>query len=199
MKQPRLHLPLNRECWDKEYRGIKSETLAKFDAFTIENEEFGGRIVFPIYDIHGSIACFIGRYIHSNAKPKYLIRPAHAIVPLYPAIPEPVNGSIILVEGLFDMINLYDKGLPNGVAIMTASLGKKRDKVLEKFTNFKLQGINKIYIMLDGDEAGRKGAKQIENHLKNTFMTEIIELPDGQDPGGFDQDTVTELRKYLYG
>ena len=47
--------------------------------------------------------------------PKYLISPPQAKLPLYPASVKPIKGRVILVEGIFDMINLFDKGLPNAI------------------------------------------------------------------------------------
>jgi DNA primase len=49
--------------------------------------------------------------MYSDLKPKYLAYPEGAKIPFYPAVQ--VNGVTVLVEGIFDVANLLDKGLPN--------------------------------------------------------------------------------------
>ena len=75
-----------------------------------------GRIVFPVRDISGRIVAFNGRHT-TGGTPKYMISPAGAKMPLFPVV-EPIQGSVILVEGIFDMINLHDKGLTNAICAL---------------------------------------------------------------------------------
>ena len=95
------------------WRNIKPETYRKFEAFQ-EHEAFVGRIVFPIRDISGRIVAFNARHM-TGGTPKYLISPPGARMPLFPAKIDPIQASVILVEGIYDMINLHDKGLTNAV------------------------------------------------------------------------------------
>ena len=197
LNKPKQYLPLNREVWGREHRGISAETFKKFNAFTADTKEYDGRLVFPITDIYGDIACFVGRYLHSNANPKYIIRPTSTTVPLHPQLPKVVNGSVVLVEGLFDMLNLYDKGMHNVITLFTANLGKNHEKVLKRFENYKLLGINKIYLLLDGDDAGRAGAKNLKRILQDMFIVEVLELPEGADPGGLSHKDVDSLIQHM--
>ena len=97
------------------WRGIQPETYKHFDAFMHHETQFNGRIVFPIRDITGKVVAFNGRHMTMTEIPKYLIYTPQAKLPLYPASVKPIKGRVILVEGIFDMINLFDKGLLNAI------------------------------------------------------------------------------------
>lgn len=200
----KLHIPLSAEPFIKDYRGISAETFKHFEAFTDPNNKiFDGRIIFPIRDINDDILILHSRYLHSELKPKYYNYPENVSLPLYPASPDIINGSIILVEGSFDMINLWDKGLTNAVCIFGANIVSKKDReytqAIKRFAQYKLQGVNKIYTCLDGDEAGRQGAKSIEKALGSTYIIKNIELADGTDPGSLNYEDVQSIKEYLYG
>lgn len=199
-----IPLPLDASRIRKEFRGIRLETLKLFGAFTTETlEGMEGRIVFPIFDINDMIVGFQGRYMYSELDPKYKFYPEHVRPPLYPAIVKPINNSIILVEGLFDMLNCHDKGLTNTVCTWGTAFGSVRKKTkiknnIDKLLNYKYQGVDKLYIMYDGDEAGRKASANLAEYAKSSFSTELIELGDGQDPGNLTLDEIKRLYGVLY-
>ena len=101
-----LSFPPSALPYTGSWRNIKPETYSKFQAFE-DHENFIGRIVFPIRDISGKIVAFNARHM-TGGTPKYLINPPGARMPLYPAKVSPIQGSVILVEGIYDMINLHD-------------------------------------------------------------------------------------------
>lgn len=93
------------------------------------------------------------------------------------------------------MLNLYDKGLHNVSCVFgTDSL---KSSAAEKLLPFKVQGIQKIFILFDGDEAGRNAATELKPKIEEQgFIVEIINLEDGTDPGGFNQEYVDSLKEY---
>ena len=200
-----LPMPLDTTYIDEDYRGISKSTLRRFSAFTSESlKGMQGRIVFPISNINRDIIGFQGRYMYSKLSPKYQFYPDHITLPLFPSIVKPINNSIILVEGIFDMINMHDKGLHNTVCTFGTAFGgvKKKDKVaksLEKLLQFKYQGIEHIWIMYDGDDAGKKAADSMKEWASDSFSIDTIDLDPGVDPGGMTQATVTNLIGELYG
>lgn len=192
--EKRLELPLGYIPFREDFREIKLDTLTKFEAFT--HKDFENRIVFPVRDILGDIVVFIGRHMHSNVTPKYMITPPKTSPPLYPAQPKMIQGSIILVEGIFDMLNLHDKGLENTVCVFgTQTLLKTWE---EKLAPYKLQGLNKIYILFDGDNAGQNAASKLEKEIHEQYITELINLPAGVDPGDLGKDDVQALKELIY-
>ena len=98
---------------------------------------------------------FNGRAL-GPAENKYLISPPRAKLPLFPSKPAVVEGKVLLVEGIFDMLNLYDKGLTNVVC----GFGTKKI-TKEKLNLLKIQGVTGIDIFFDGDDAGQKAAKEV--------------------------------------
>ena len=108
-----LSIPENAVSFNQEWRGISASTFDKFEAFQHSNSEYIGRVVFPIRGITNKIVAFCGRH-QGQVDPKYLFHPAGAKLPLFPVV-KPIQGRIILVEGIMDMINLHDKGLTNAV------------------------------------------------------------------------------------
>jgi len=200
-----LEMPSHTLC-DWEFRGISKETMQHFEAFISDDKSFDmeGRINFPLRDMDRKIQLFVCRQMYSDIKPKYKYYPAHVELPLYPDIPVITKGSIILVEGIFDLLNLYDKGLKNVVQCGGVNLGsvKKRAKQqrnIERLLPYKYQGIHTLYLMFDGDEAGRRAALGLESYASNEFKIKIIDLEDGQDPGSLTQEEVNKLNEELYG
>ena len=190
--------PTDAFSYEKSFRGISSETICKFEAFESESE-FEGRICFPIKDSVGNTLAFIGRYKESNAKPKYMIKPRKVALPFFPpaSMLQPIRSSIILVEGIFDMLNCYDKGLTNVACIFGADqVGKD---VLDKLSPYIMTGVDTVYIMYDADDAGRSAALKAKNAIKHntTLLVEILELQDGMDPGDLSYDDVQAIKDYL--
>jgi DNA primase len=179
------------------FRGISKETLQHFEAFTTYQEEkLADRLVFPIYDIRGKVAVFNARHMLSNGNPRYINYPAHVTLPIYPVKYPGQYKSAVLVEGLFDMLNLYDRGLKN----VTACFGTNS---LQKDTGLKLlplkaQGITHIYILFDGDDAGREAAVKLKPLIEeHDFLVEVVDLPNGMDPGDLDQEYVDSINEYV--
>jgi len=207
LAQKSIQMPVDAIPFKDDFRGIKGSTYELFGAFTTESlRGMEGRIVFPIKDILGNIIAFQGRYMYSDLDPKYKFYPEHTTVNFHPMIPKPIDNSIILVEGIFDMINLWDKGLYNAVTSFGISLGnvkryKKKNAVMDKFNVFKLQGIETIWIMYDGDERGKNAAKGLKETIKDSrkFFVDTIDLEDGMDPGEFTLQDVNMLKEKLYG
>jgi len=190
------NLPQGYTPWTKPFRGISNQTLKHFGAFyTNQVEKLQDRIIFPISDITNKIQVFVGRHTLSNGNPKYLNYPSGVELPVYPSYLEQVQKSIILVEGIFDMLNLYDKGLRNAVCCFGTNTLQNSTK--QKLLPFKAQGVTHIFILFDGDDAGEKAAKQLKPTLEqDEFIVEIIKLPDGVDPGELSKEDVDSIREY---
>ena len=173
------------------WRNIKPETYRKFEAFQ-EHEAFVGRIVFPIRDISGRIVAFNARHM-TGGTPKYLISPPGARMPLFPAKIDPIRASVILVEGIYDMINLHDKGLTNAVCCFgTRNINE------EKLSILRLQGIEEAIVFFDGDEAGQTAAAKVQEMCENVdLLTRNINVVD-IDPGALTENQVEKLKDKLY-
>jgi DNA primase len=192
-----LDMPKGAVPYNKTFRHISVKTLRHFEVFTTsEVDELLDRIIVPIKDTRGKYIVFIARHILSNANPKYVIYPSKVKVPTYPVIMPKYTKSIVLVEGIFDMLNMYDKGMTNVVCTFgTQTLKAETEK---KMLYYKAQGISKVFILFDGDDAGNTAAKELEPLLVAAgFEVEIIGLAEGSDPGDLTKEEVDSIITYI--
>lgn len=199
LKTQSLVMPSDTVFFNMDYRSISAETYCEVNAFTTNQiDELKDRICFPLYNVRGDIKVFMGRAVHSNIGNKYIFYPDNIKPPLFPAHPEVWKSSLIVVEGIFDALNLRDKGCYNVISALGTHTLLKTYR--EKLSHYKILGVNKFYIMFDGDNAGRSASLKLENVLNdNGYNAEIIELPDGLDPGDLTQQDITTLMIGLYG
>ena len=185
--------------YTSKFRGISAQTLKEMGAFTTSLvPEMEDRLIFPITDVTGKIRVFQGRHLLSNANPRYVAYPRGVSLPIFPAKLEYRTNHIILVEGMFDFLNMYDKGAKNTVCVFGTSTLKADTKT--KLLPFKAQGVTHIFILFDGDDAGRKAAKELQPLLQEMeFIVEIIHLEDDVDPGELSEDDVRAMKEYTYG
>ena len=183
--------------YTKVFRGVSVDTLKHFGAFyTNAEEDMQDRIVFPITDIRGKTVVYVGRHIMSNGNPRYLNFPRGVQIPIFPAYAPKGFDKLILVEGLFDLLNLYDKGIKNVSACFGTNTLQKDTG--QKLFPFKAQGISKIFIMFDGDTAGQDAAKKLKPLIEaEGFEVEIINLPEGSDPGDLGIEDVLSIKEYV--
>ncbi|MBQ4875239.1 MAG: DNA primase [Rickettsiaceae bacterium H1] len=146
-------------------------------------EYFYNRIIFPIRNSNGQVVAFGGRTIN-NTHPKYLNSPESSVFnkseTLYGfnlAKKESLE-SIIIVEGYFDVIALYQSGIKNVAAPLGTALTYLHLRKLAEL-------YKEIIICFDGDSAGRNAVLKV---IKLFFSMEyfpkasFIFLPPGKDP-----------------
>ena len=187
-----LSFPQNCLPYVGNWRDIKPETYRKFEAFQNQGNDFVGRINFPIRDISGKIVAFQGRHT-SNGLPKYKFSPPGAKLPFFPIV-EFIKGSVVLVEGMFDMLNLHDKGMTNAVCCFGTNNFNEA-----KLAMLAVQGAEYVDVFFDGDDAGQKAAEQVVSMCgKVGLVARNVHLKD-TDPGALTQTSVDKLMRKLYG
>ncbi len=187
-----LSFPQNRLPFIGSWRNIKPETYKKFEAFQHPNPDYVGRIVFPIRDISGKIVAFQGRHT-AEGTPKYKFTPPGARLPFFPVV-EFIKGSVILVEGIFDMINLHDKGLTNAVCCFGTNNYNET-----KLSMLRVQGAEYVEVFFDGDDPGQQAAEKLVSECEKVgLVARNVHLKE-TDPGALTQTSVEKLRKKLYG
>jgi 5S rRNA maturation endonuclease (ribonuclease M5) len=166
---------------DFPIRGISPTTFKQFGIKLTRT----GNIYFPIL-IKNKLVGYAIRYPHSwiFSKEK-TINNKHFSQYLYPFH---VNSkTIILVEGLFDMVKLWDCGLP---AMCTFGTYWPKTKSLTLIRNCP----QRIILMFDNDSAGQKIQTELENKFKYQF--EIVSLKIDKDPDEW-IDVPRNLRKLI--
>lgn len=192
-----LELPKGATPYTRSYRGISAQTLKRFEAFyTTQVEKLEDRICFPIKDITGKTQVYVARHTLSSGNPRYINYPRGVTMPLFPPQAPAGHRSLVLVEGIFDMLNLYDKGLTSVACCFGTNTLQANTK--DKLLAYKAQGITHIFILFDGDDAGEKAAHTLKPLIEDCgFIVEIVHLPDGVDPGELGQEDVDSLVEYV--
>ncbi|HPU28966.1 MAG TPA: DNA primase [Syntrophorhabdaceae bacterium] len=162
---------------------------------------FRGRIVIPICDINKRVIGFGARAIEKNPNiPKYINSPESpffskrtslfGIDKTRKYIQE--ADEVYIVEGYFDFISLYTKGIKNTVATLGTAVTKEQLIKLKNYTE-------NITLMLDGDEAGLKSSlRLIELITELEINSKMVALPKGYDPDSFIREKGKEaLNKVL--
>ena len=190
-----VHLPEPRFLVNYEFKNIRVPTLTKFEAFTTTHDGMDEYICIPVYQ-HGKLKFIEGRNTTLLKKnltmPKYMRKPAGADVStvLFPLDKIKGFSQVILVEGIFDMLNLHDMGYTNTLCIFgTNNFTAAKAKMLDEC------GCRHVIIMMDGDSAGRVAAEKIDRLIKQRHIeTTIIMMEEGKDPGSIDE---LEAEAYL--
>ena len=147
---------------------------------------FLGRIVLPIRDHRGRVVGFGGRTIRDSG-PKYVNSPESGVFKkreILFGLHESVNyikdfGYCVVVEGYFDVIRMHQEGFRNTVAPLGTSFGEHHARILSRFTK-------KVYLLFDGDEAGRRAVRIAVPHLlREGIDVYPVFLPEGMDPEEF--------------
>jgi len=188
-----VELPIDATPYIGNWRNIRPETYRKFGAFLSAAKEFSGRLCFPIHDRSGKVVAIQAR-TQTNQIPKYYNAPAGAKMPLFPTV-QPIQSSVIMVEGIFDVLNLHDKGLINALCCFGV-----RNFNEQKAEMLSVQGVTNIDIFLDNDEAGQTGARKVQEICEEIgLITRIISIGDKfLDAGALSQQQVDKLRSKLY-
>ena len=191
-----LKMPKNFMPYVGNWREISPDTYKRFDCFVHPDKPFTGRLSFPIKDLTGKIVAFNCRSQSPTDIVKYIIHPPKAVLPLFPARVRPIKGRVILVEGIFDVLNLHDKGLENSVCCFGT-----RNIDIEKLKLLKMSGVTGIDLLFDPDDAGQDAAQRV---IEMCDVAEIlhknIKLPRALgDAGALTKNKVKELKEQLYG
>jgi DNA primase len=190
-----LSVPDSASPYEGNYRDLSPELYKKYFAF--QHIDWEGRVVFPITDSVGRIVVFLGRSLNGSAPPKYLLKPKDVSAPLFPLRQ---SGVIIIVEGIFDMLNLEDKGVDNAVACFGTHQFSIQNTA-DKFMSQVLVGTHTVILLLDNDKSGNAASEKLAKFIRDkTRIRPIIAnhlLPDDKDPGSLDLDEVNDLKKNI--
>lgn len=165
-------------------RGLSVETMLEFKLGWN-----GRRVMFPLNDGQGRTVGFTGRVL-DDSKPKYknssndaIYQKAEMIFGLDKARSEIIkSGTIVICEGQFDVIRLWQEGVRNVVAVSGSSLTKA---MVEKIV--KTCKVSKVVLCFDGDLGGEKAAERAivelqEFALRGEIDLQILTMPEGCDP-----------------
>ena len=142
------------------------------------HERFAGCVVFPVFDPDGRITTLYGRFTGMAPK-RHLFLPERP-TGLWNAVAVKTYPEIILVESVIDALTVMMAGQPNVIGIQGTNGLNERDAVL-----LREYGAQKITLLLDGDEAGKKAGQRLHGMLSSSFSCRLLCLPGNHDPNSF--------------
>jgi DNA primase len=172
--------------------GIGREDLVRA-GLAVEREDrsghydrFRGRVIFPIRDPQGRCVAFGGRvlpgerpdaakYINSPETP--LFSKSSMLYGLDTARDAMVESRrAVVVEGYTDCLAARQAGVGDVVAVLGTALGERHAKLLRRYAD-------RIVLVLDGDDAGRRRANEVlDVLLAEPIDVRIARMPSGVDP-----------------
>lgn len=178
--------------WDRLRRKFSEypEEVLLATGLVIQREKGGGyydrfrhRLMIPICDDKGRVIAFGGRAL-GEEEPKYLNSPEtllfskrNTLFGLHLSKEEiRREGYAILVEGYFDFITPFSRGIKNLVATLGTSLTAEHLRLLRPYTQ-------KVYLVFDPDVAGVKAVQRtLDLFLSSDIRAWVVSLPGGRDP-----------------
>ncbi|HEY7133935.1 MAG TPA: DNA primase [Acidimicrobiia bacterium] len=161
-------------------------------------DQFRGRLMFPIFDVRGDAVGFGGRTLGTDPR-KYMNSPE---TPLYHksrllyglnwAKGEIVaRGDVIICEGYTDVMAFALAGSPNAVATCGTALADEHFGVLKNFAR-------RITLAYDADAAGRSAAERwYQWEQRFDIEVRVAGLPRGRDPADLWHDDPGALQDAL--
>ncbi len=169
-------------------------SVSKKDEDMGEYSYFRNRVMFPLFDLAGNVLGFTGRDVSGNpkTKAKYLNSKEtdifqksiilHGYFQSYFRIVK--QGYVIIVEGNVDVIRMYERNYPV-VGLSGHFMSQFQADILRRT-------YPKMFLMMDGDKAGKSGAisittifRKINDNGIRVRLPRLIELPHGYDPDTF--------------
>jgi DNA primase len=173
-------------------RGIESATADHFGVGYCRGcGLMSGRVAIPIQDDAGQLVAYCGRAV-DEVEPRYRF-PAgfqkSQVLFHYDRARTADGDQVLLVEGFFDCMRVYQAGFPCVVALMGARLSPRQKGLLAA----RFRG---VMLLLDGDATGRAATRQIASDLAGACSVTPFLLPPGTQP---DQMSAEEIRLLLAG
>jgi len=168
---------------------VKTGLAVERQGQTGHYDRFRDRVIFPIRDPQGRCVAFGGRVLPGAAadSAKYINSPE---TPLFSkssmlygldTARDAMTKSrrAIVVEGYTDCLAARQAGIDDAVAVLGTALGERHAKLLRRYAD-------RIVLVLDGDDAGRRRANEVlDVLLAEPIDVRIARLPAGVDPCEF--------------
>jgi 5S rRNA maturation endonuclease (ribonuclease M5) len=173
-------------------RGIAEATAREFGIGFYDGPGLmHNRLVIPIQNQLGEMVAYCGRAL-DGSEPRYRFPPrfpkSQLLFNFHRAAARNAP-QVIVVEGFFDCLKVYEAGFPGVVAIMGSAISQRQLELL-------VHSFRRIRLMLDGDAAGRRASTVMSACLAQYASLEVIQVPDATQP---DQLTPSQIRELLQG
>ena len=147
---------------------------------------FFNRIMFPIHDEQKRVVAY-GARVMDDSLPKYVNSPETLLYNKSKLLFGFANSkneiraekSMLVVEGYFDVIQLYQAGIKTAVAPCGTALTEQQLNIVKRYTDV-------LYLAFDSDQAGVNAVfKKLDVIMEQGINSKVVVLPKGEDPDSF--------------
>jgi len=156
-------------------------------------KEFGigvsaGRLLIPIHSTYGLLASYVERRL-DDSEPRYKFSGdfhKNGYLYNYHRAKAAKAKAIVLVEGFFQCIRIWQAGYKSVVALMGSTMSERQENLLLRYWKF-------VFVAMDGDEPGRKAQAEIITRLTKREIDVIpLELPSRAQVDHYTPEQVRE-------
>jgi DNA primase len=178
-------------------RGLSEEAIAEFGLGYCQKGSMTGRIVIPIHDADGQLVAYAGRWPGTppdEDTPKYKLPPGfkkgRELFNAHRAFAEADASPLVIVEGFFGCIALWQHGIRRVVALMGSSLSPQQEKLIAAAVNPQ----SRLVLMLDDDDAGKAARDEIAARLsKLCFVKTFVFAEANMQPENLNADELEQI------
>ena len=177
-------------------RGLAVESIRTFGVGYCRNGMLAGWVAIPIHDATGQLVAYAGRWPGEpkNGEPKYRLprgfKKSLELFNLHRAVKEDARLPLIVVEGFFGCMTVWQAGHRRVVSLMGSMLSDAQEQLIERTVG---PG-GRVILLFDEDEAGRKGSREAQGRLEKLLEVRPVSLGSaGSQPDGLSPEQLTEL------
>ena len=177
-------------------RGLSEETIQTFGLGYCSSGWLAGWIIIPVHNRSGQLVAYAARWpaTPSNGQPKYQLprgfRKSLVLFNQHRALSANPNLPLIVVEGFFGCMRIWQAGYPNVVATMGSMVSEGQAELIRTSV-----GPNsRVTVLFDEDEAGRKGRTEALMRLGESVKVKILSFDsEGTQPDRLSSEEILRL------
>ena len=179
-------------------RGLSQETATTFGFGFCKKGMLTGRIAIPVHNLTGELVAYIGRWPGQppEGKKKYKLpddfKKSLEVFNLHRAVLESSEKPLVVVQGIFDCVRIWQAGFSRIVAIMGNVLSEEQAALL----TLAVSAHGRIILMFNENESGRMGLQSALMRVSSICQVRTIRLPkEGLRLGDLSQWQLLKLLK----
>lgn len=179
-----------------QQRGLSAETIQTFGLGFCQKGVMQNHVTIPIHNGSGQLVAYAGRWPGEPPDPdrKYKLpkgfRKSLEVFNLHRAMQTDASQPLIVVEGFFDCMKLWQAGVQRVVAVMGSHVSDAQEAAIVQAVAIS----RKVVLLFDEDKAGREGRTQALARLASRAYVRVILLDkEGLQPEALSPEQVQEL------
>ena len=176
-------------------RGLTPETIAMFGLGFCKKGVMQNHVAIPVHNGSGQLVAYAGRWPGQPPNPdeKYRLpkgfRKSLEVFNLHRIAQTDQAKPLIVVEGFFDCMKLWQAGQQRVVSVMGSSVSDQQQAAILKA----VEQSRKIVLMFDEDEAGREGREKALQRFASKAYVRVIQLNEGAQPDSLPPEQINSL------